>query len=307
MQFKAFLYFTLLGSSIAQSLSSQSHYARELHPRDVRTLVTIKSSLKHGTEGVIAVGNALKAVTAANAKGQLKTVNSALMKLSSDVSSDTRKMKSSGTIGIGEVLGLLQEGPRNELLGDITGLFSALNSTAFIVGDKREIIKNSGTVDIVVPGIKAQKQGLLNIMSIVPSQVPAIAKGPINSIINSLFNGASKGSSPTRRSPATPPELLRRQTLGKGKSGTGKGSTGKGSTGKGSSSTSSGATVTIDTLFASAESLEATGKFIDSTLDQIIAWLRGTTEDLIPPEVLAGLANAAASMQKGAPKGATPS
>jgi hypothetical protein len=100
--------------------------------------------------------------------------------------------------------------------------------------------------------------------------------------------------------------------LGKGKSGTGKGSTGKGSTGKGStgkgsSSTSSGATVTIDTLFASAESLEATGKFIDSTLDQIIAWLRGTTEDLIPPEVLAGLTNAAAAMQKGAPKGATPS
>ena len=101
MHFKTLLYLPLLGGSIAQSLPSHSHHARGLYARDVQTLVTIKSSLKHGTEGVTVVGNALKAVTAANAKGQLKTVNSALLKLSSDVSADTRKMKSSGTIGIG--------------------------------------------------------------------------------------------------------------------------------------------------------------------------------------------------------------
>jgi len=242
-------------------------------------------------------------VTAANAKEQLGVVNSALLKLASDVSGDTKKMKSSGAIGIGEILGLLSEAPRNELIGAISGLFSALNNTAFAVGDKREIIKASGGIDIIVPGIKAQRQGLVDIVSIVPSQVPSIAKGPINGIINSLFNGAAKSATPPTRA-----ALLRRQTApkGKGKSTTPKSTTPKASSSGGASSSSSSGGLTLDSLLASPESLEATGKVIDGALDQLISWLRGTTDNLLPPELLESLAKGFAKGPKGAPKGATP-
>jgi len=302
MHCKTVLCLTLLGSSTAQY---QSRYANGLHPRDaleVLTLPSIKSALKHGTEGVTAVGNALKSVTAANAKEQLGVVNSALLKLASDVTGDTKKMKSSGAIGIGEILGLLSEAPRNELIGAISGLFSALNNTAFAVGDKREIIKASGGIDIIVPGIKAQRQGLVDIVSIVPSQVPSIAKGPINGIINSIFNGAGKSASPPTRA-----ALFRRQTTPKGK---GKGTTGKSTTPKASSSgsaSSSSGGLTLDSLLSSPESLEATGKVIDGALDQLISWLRGTTDNLLPPELLESLAKGVPKGgPKGAPKGATP-
>jgi hypothetical protein len=200
----SFLYLTLLGSSTAQTLSSQLRSAI-LHPRDVQSLVNIKSSLKHGTEGVIAVDNALQAVTATNAKEQLGTVNTLFTKLSSDVSADMMKLKASGTIGIGEILGLLQEAGRNELIATIGGLFTALNNTALTVGTKRDIIKASGAVDTVVPGIQSLKQGLVDIIAIVPSQVPAIAKGPIDGITNNIMNGAAKGTSPPGGAPATPP------------------------------------------------------------------------------------------------------
>jgi len=318
MHYKAFLSLTLLGSSTAQILSAPSHHARGLHPRDVNNLPTIKSSLKHGAEGVTAVDNAFQAVTAANAKEQLKTANSAMLKLASDVTADMKKLKSSGAIGIGEILGLASEAPRNELIATISGLFTALNKTAITIGSKRDIIKASGAVDLIVSGIKAQREGLVAIVSIVPGQVPAIAKGPIDGIINNMF-GAAKGTPPTGAAPPTPPTLRRRQTDGKAKGGAGKGGAGmggaaKGGAGKGtagaggaakgsSGSTSSSGGLTLESLLSSPQALESTGKAIDEFLDRVISWLRGTTDVLIPQEMLDAMAK---GMPKGGPKGAAP-
>jgi hypothetical protein len=302
MQYQTLLCFALLGSSTAQIISSQPHSA-SLHPRDVQSLVNIKSSLKHGTEGVNAVVNALQAVTAANAKQQLGTVNTLLTKLSSDVSADMKKLKASGTIGITEILGLLQESSRNELFSSIGGLFTALNSTAFAVGSKRDIIKASGAVDTVVPGIKSLKQGLMDIIAIVPSQVPAIAKGPIDGIITNIINGAAKGASPAGGAPGgtpvKPPGLFRRQTEAKGKGSAGKCSAPKSSPPK--SSSGSGSAGALENLLTSPESQAAIGKAIDGALDQLIAWLRGTTDTLIPQELMDGLAK---GIPKGIPTGA---
>jgi len=299
MHSKAFLYFTLLGSSVAHSIP--------LHPRDIVTLPLIKTALKHGADGLDAVNAALTALTAANAKEQLAVVNTALMKLASETSADTKKTKSSGAIGIGEILGLASEAPRNELFGVITTLFQALNKTAYTVGEKRDIIKNSGAVDLVVPGIKAQRQGLVDIVSIVPSQVPSIAKGAINSLINGMMAKASAPPAGAPAAAAAVPAILRRQTTGKGK-GTGKGTSGKGgasaapkSPSGGSSSSSSGG-VTLDNLLASPEALSKIGSGIDTALDQLISWLRGTTENLIPPEVLDAIAKMPKGMPKGVPK-----
>jgi hypothetical protein len=316
MLYKTFFYLTLLGSSTAQALSSQPH-AERLHSRDVQSLVNIKSSIKHGTDGVVAVDNALKTITAANVKEQLGTVNTLLTKLSSDVSADMKKLKASGTIGIGELLGLVQEAGRNDLIATIGGLFTALNNTAITVGSKRDIIKASGAVDTVVPGIKSLKQGLVDILAIVPSQVPAIAKGPIDGIINSIINGAPKGDTPPGAvAPpggvsATPPAILRRQTDAKGKGVGGRGGAAKGGAPKGgaapkasapkaSSGSSGGA---LENLLASPASQEAIGKAIDGALDQLISWLKGTTENLIPPELADALAK---GIPTGAPKGVAP-
>jgi hypothetical protein len=308
MQYKSFLCLALLGSSTAETLSSQPRVAR-LHPRDVQSLVNIKSSIKHGTEGVIGVENAIKAVTAANAKQQLATVNSLLTKLSSDVSADMKKLKASGTIGITEILGLLTESSRNELISTIGGLFTALNSTAFTVISKRDIIKDSGAVDVVVPGIKSLKQGLVDILAIVPSQVPSIAKGPIDNIVNSIVNGAAaKGAPPPAGAASAPPEtlpaLLRRQG---GRGGTAKGSAPKSSAPKSTaapkspSGSSSGGG--LENLLATPAAQERIGKGIDGILDHIIDWLRGTTEDLIPKEWMDAIAQ---GMPKGLPKGTAP-
>jgi hypothetical protein len=309
MRYRSFLYLALWGSSTAQALSSQPEYAR-LHPQDVQTLVNINSSIKHGTEGVIAVDNAFKTLTATNAKEQLGTINTLLTKLSSDVSADMKKLKASGTIGIGEILGLVQESGRNDLIATIGGLFTVLNNTAFTVGSKRDIIKASGAVDTVVPDIKSLKQGLVNIIAIVPSRVPAIAKGPIDGITNNMMNGAAKGNSPPEGAPPTPPALLRRQTEAKGKGIGGRGGATKGSSAKGSAPKGSAPKASsgsrggaLENLLASPASQESIGKAIDCALDQIISWLKGTTENLIPPELMDALAK---GMLTGAPIGTAP-
>jgi uncharacterized membrane protein YgcG len=300
MHYQPFLYFALLGSSTAQSIPTR--HARGLHPRDVSnlaalaTLATIKTSLKHGTEGVTAVDAAFKAITAENVKTQLVTVNNALTKLSSDVTGDTKKMKSSGAITISEILGLVSEAPRNELLGAISGLFTAMNKTAATVVEKRDIIKNSGSVDIIVPGIKAQRQGLVDIVSIVPSQVPAIAKGPIDNLISGFM---SKASTPPAGSA---PAVMRRQSKGAPKGGKGgaPGGAPKGSSGGSSSSGSGGGA--LERLLSSPEALENIGKGIDAGLDRIIAWLKGDVDTLFPPEMLDQLGKAMAK----APKAGSP-
>jgi len=201
----------------------------------------------------------------------------------------------------GTIVSTAQEGPRNELLSAITGLFTALNNTATTLAQKRDIIKDSGAVDTIVPGIKAQREGLVNIVSIVPSQVPSIAKGPINSIISSMM--AKAGTPPA--APAAPPAMLRRQSKG----GTPKGGAPKGGAPKGgspspkpsggSSSGGSSSGVTLDSLLASPESMENMGKAIDTGLDRLIDWLRGKTDSLIPPELLE-------QISKGIPKGPKP-
>jgi hypothetical protein len=272
MHYKTFLYFALLGSSTVQSLPSEPQFSRGLYARDVLTLPTIKSSLKHGTEGVNAVNEALKQVTAANAKEQLVAVNTALTKLAAAVTDDTKKMKSSGAIGIGEILGLVQEGPRNELLSAISGLFTALNNTAATFADKRNIIKDSGAVDTIVPGIKAQRQGLVDILSIVPSQVPPIAKGPIDNIVSSVMAKAG--------TPPAAPAMLRRQSKG-GKGGAPKGGAPKGGSPSPGGGGSSGG-VTLESLLTSPQSMENIGKAIDTGLDRLIDWLGGKTDSLVP-------------------------
>jgi hypothetical protein len=99
-----------------------------------------------------------------------------------------------------------------------------------------------------------------------------------------------------------PPMILRRQTEAKGKGSAGrggaaKGAPPKGSSPKGSSGSASSSGGALEHLLASPASQEAIGKAIDGALDQLISWLRGTTDTLIPPELMGELA-------KGIPAGA---
>jgi len=221
--------------------------------RNVQTLATIKSTLKQSTADIKEVNTGIKALTAANAKQQLGTVNAALMKLSSGLSANAKKMRSSGAVGIGEVMGLLGEAGRNELIGQIGGLTSALNETIQQVMEKKDIVKNSGAVDTVVPGIKSQKQPLVDIIAMVPSQIPGIAKGVINNVIGQFAGGlpGAGGAAPAAApAPAAP--------------------AGKGGKGKGGA-------VTIDNVLT-PQLLETIGNGIDAGLDQVIAVLKGTQE-----------------------------
>jgi len=283
MHFKAFLGLTLAALSAAQYSSPSRHgFAR----RDVQTLVTIKSALKAGLAGLKEVDGPIKAITAANAKDQLKTINTALLKLSSDTSANIKKIRSSGTIGIGEIMGLLGEAGRNELIGIISNLFGGLNDTLTDVMAKRDIIKNTGAVDSVVPGIKSTRQALVDIVAVVPSQVPGIAKGIINGVIAQVIAATPP---PAGAAPAAAPA----EPAPKGKGG------------KGAKGAAPGGAVTIDNIIT-PQMLESIGKTIDGLLDQGIAVLKGTQETINLPPGLSRPPKGAAPPKASAPGGAAP-
>jgi hypothetical protein len=268
MQYKPLVFLTLVASGAARIVSFEGRTAK-LHVRDVASLATIKSTIKTATRDINEVNTGIKALTAGNAKEQLKVVNSALLKLSSGVGAGAKRIRSSGSVGIGEVMGLLGDAGRNELSGLIGGLTTALNTTSIEIGAKREILKASGAVNVVVPGIKSLKQPLVDIVALVPSQIPAIAKGAINGFIAQASAGAAQGAPGSSETTAAAPQAGPAAPKGKGAKGVPK-------------SPAPGGTVTIDNIIT-PQVLENVSKSVDGLLDRLIGYLNGTHDTLLPP------------------------
>jgi len=156
---------------------------------DVRSeanLPAIKATIQTVTKDAAALDAAIKGLTATNADTQSDIINKALLQLSSDTSAQAKKINASGAVGITEGMGLMSSKAQTEWGTLIKALFDTANSTYFQLVEKKDIIKAGGKVDKVVPGIKAQKQSLLDILSIVPGQIPSSLK--------SIIAGALKGS-----------------------------------------------------------------------------------------------------------------
>jgi hypothetical protein len=152
---------------------------RNIAARDVNNLPTIKATLQIANTDAAAIAAAINALTAANADTQSDIINNAILKLSSDLSAQAKKIGASGSVGIMEAAGLLQEKNRNEWLTLVKSLADNTNATFTAITSKLEIIKVSGKVDKVTSGIKSQKQAILDIIAIVPGQIPSAVKGAL--------------------------------------------------------------------------------------------------------------------------------
>jgi len=170
---------------------SPNNAAHNLEARAEQNIPAIKAALQVGQKNAKAIEEAIKGLTAANIDTQSDVINKALLQLSSDTTASAAKIKASGAVGIMEATGLLSSKAQAEWGTLLKTIFESVNSTFTELTSKQEIIKTGGKVDKVVPGIKAQKQSILDIMSIVPSQIPS----SIKSIINSALKGSTSAVS----------------------------------------------------------------------------------------------------------------
>jgi hypothetical protein len=155
------------------------------------SLPAIKATIQVVDRDATALDASIAALTAENVNTQLGTINKNLLTLSSDLSAQAKKIGASGALGIMEIAGLLSTKNSQEWIALATKLNATAFSTYGHIVAKKDIVKASGQVDKIVPGIKSQKQGILDIIAIVPGQVPSVVKGQLNSLAAKMVPAAA--------------------------------------------------------------------------------------------------------------------
>jgi len=170
---------------------SPNNAAHHLEARAEQNLPAIKAALQVAQKDAQAIESAIKGLTAANIDTQSDVINKALLQLSSDTTASAAKIKTSGAVGIMEASGLMSSKTQGEWGTLLKTIFDSANNSYTLLTAKQEMIKTGGKVDKVIPGIKAQKQSLLDILAIVPSQVPSSIKSMINSALKGSTSAVS--------------------------------------------------------------------------------------------------------------------
>lgn len=198
--------FTMRSSTILASLglatsavaavtgSRHSHFVTNLETRAeaaAQNLPAIKTAIQVGAKDAAALDEAVKALTAANVDTQSDVINKLLLQLAADSSDSAKKIGASGAVGVMEAMTLTSQKTQQEWGGLIKGLITSANSTMVQLQSKQEMISKAGKVDKVVPGIRAQKQAILDLMAIVPGQIPASVKGSINGMLKGSNSGVT--------------------------------------------------------------------------------------------------------------------
>jgi hypothetical protein len=177
--------------------------ARQIYPRSglearaEANLPTIKATIQIVDRDAVALDASISALTAANADTQLDTINKNLLTLAADVSAQAKKIGASGAVGITEITGLLSSKNQAEWMALATKVNTTVFSTYNHIVEKKDVVKASGKVDKIVPGIKAQKKGLLDVVAIVPGQIPAAVKGLLGNLGGKAAGGASAPKLPS--------------------------------------------------------------------------------------------------------------
>jgi hypothetical protein len=186
---------TIIALGFTTLAAARQTYPRSrLEARAEANLPTIKATIQAIDRDAGVLDASIVALTAANAATQLDVINKNLLTMAADVSAQAKKIGASGAVGIGEAAGLLSS--KNQ--AEWTTLATKVNTTVFStynhIIEKKDIVKASGKVDKIVPGIKAQKQGILDMVAIVPGQIPSSLKGMLNNLGKSA-GGSSGGAS----------------------------------------------------------------------------------------------------------------
>lgn len=232
MRFSSFLAIGLSTLALAIDSSEQTS-------NGALNLPAIQAAAQVANKDAAALSAAIAGLTAANADTQVTVINQALVTLSNDLSQQAKKINASGAISFTELSSsLLTENGRKPWIDLVVGLFNVANSTAVGLAAKSDLIKKGpGNVDKAVEGIKSTKKAILDLLSVIPSQIPPAILTQISKLAPTLASYATAAASSAGVQAPKVPTL--NEILG-------------------------------------PKMLEEAGKQIDDVLDQIINLLKGT-------------------------------
>jgi uncharacterized membrane protein (DUF2068 family) len=193
---------TLITLGFTSLALAREYVPTRFETRAVANLPAVKATIEVVARDAAALDSAIVALTEANANSQLDIINKNLLTMAADLSQQAKKINASGAVGVMEAAGLLSTKTQQEWMALVT----KLNTTAFSTYDhimaKKDIVKTTGKIDKITPGIKAQKQGILDIISTVPGQIPAAIKNQLSSMLAKAATATpAAGASPRPKMP----------------------------------------------------------------------------------------------------------
>jgi len=247
----------LVAGFAALTVARQTSISRrsEALAQALQNLPTVKTSLNVLKTDLQGLNKLINALTPNNAATQLEAINTYLIKMNTDAETTTKKLSTSGEIGIPDLLGFLNEKTRNEWIALATDIFNAANGTLTGIISKRDIVVKSGKADVIAEGLKLQTKTVLVIYQSSLTQIPGIVKGAVGLAPEAKAKSgkAAKGGSTAPAKAATTPVInLKDPTI-----------------------------------------VETMGKVLDNVLEQTLNYLKGKQETVsIPVDLLpSGLAD----------------
>jgi hypothetical protein len=253
MLFKSWLVAGFAALTVARqtSISRRS----EAIAQALQNLPTTKTSLNVLKTDLQGLNKLINALTPSNAATQLEAINKYLIKMNADAEATTKKLSTSGEIGIGDLLGFLNEKTRNEWIALATDIFTAANGTLTGIISKRDIVVKSGKADSIAEGLKLQTKTVLVIYQSSLTQIPGIVKSAV-------------GLAPEAKAKS-------------------------GKSGKGGTTAPAKAAATPIINLKDPTIVETMGKVLDNVLEQTLNYLKGKQDTVtIPTDLLpSGLAD----------------
>lgn len=180
---------------------------------DIANLPAIKGTVEVLTKDGDAVDKAITALTKENAATQVGIIITALDKLSVDTSAQAAKIGKSGSIGILEISGLLSTKNQEVWKGLLMEALRVVNTTSLDIIAKKDITKDLPEPKLAAlsKAIKAQKKGIMDIVAIMPGQVPPAVKSQLDSMIAKQAKGAGgDGAAPPKLPNLSDPEVQKK-------------------------------------------------------------------------------------------------
>lgn len=174
--------------------------------RDVANLPAIKETVEVLTKDGDVLDKAIAALTKENAGTQVDVITKALSQLNTDSSAQAAKMKKSGVIGLVELSGLLSAKTKETWTALAKEATHIVNQTSIDIIAKKNITKSlePAKLDTLCKAIKSQKKGIMDIMVIVPGQIPPAVKAQIDNM--AAKNAAKAAAAPATNGTTAPPK-----------------------------------------------------------------------------------------------------
>lgn len=162
--------------------------------QDVANLPAIKGVVETLSKDGDVLDKAIAALTKENAATQVDVITKALGQLSADTSASAVKIGKSGSIGLLEISGLLSAKNQEVWKGLLTEVLRVVNQTSTDIMAKKDITKDLPEAKLATlsKAIKSQKKGIMDIVAIVPGQIPPAVKTQLDNAVAKAAANASK-------------------------------------------------------------------------------------------------------------------